>query len=152
MKWLTFEIQREPGFRLNLIDLGLLACVAGITIGLRAWIPGSVLVWLPLYVAFSFFLFCNVFRIGNRLEVLWYVPFVAIVLGTFRRPELLWPVVLSVCEPLRILLIVARLRRGNYRGIFCRGTSEPQLADADPEPPSQPGERANAPESHPLND
>jgi len=65
MTWLTFRIQRTPGFRFNLIDLILIAVVIALTVGWRAAYPVQHLYLLPLYVGASFFLFCNVFRIGN---------------------------------------------------------------------------------------
>ena len=37
--------------------------------------PDSNMYWLPPYVGLSFFLFCNVFRIGSRMEIFWYMPF-----------------------------------------------------------------------------
>ena len=123
MKWLTFEIQREPGFRFNLIDLLLILAIVAITLGLYLYFPNSHLVWLPLYVALSFFLFCNVFRIGNRSEIFWYVPFVALALYAFDRPDIFWPLILWTCEPLKVALIVVCVLRGRTRGIFAPRTS-----------------------------
>ncbi len=120
MKWLTFEIQREPGFRFNLIDLLLILALLAITYGLYRAAPDSHFVWLPLYVGASFFLFCNVFRIGNRMEVFWYLPFVVVVLCVHGRPEIFWPAVLLICEPLKIVLIAVCVVRGRTRGIFRR--------------------------------
>ena len=118
MKWLTFEIQREPGFRFNLIDLILLLAVAAAALALQQVSPGSHLIWLPPYVGFSFFLFCNVFRIGNRMEVFWYVPFLTLALCAHGYPNLFWPLILLVCEPLKVVLVVLCFVRGKYRGVL----------------------------------
>ena len=37
-----------------------------------------------------------------------------------RRPELYWPIILAVCEPLKLALIVYRIRQPNYVGIFSK--------------------------------
>ncbi|MDH5752082.1 MAG: hypothetical protein OEZ59_06650, partial [Deltaproteobacteria bacterium] len=64
MDWLSFKTRREPGFRLNIPDLIYL----GLTLWLSGWLfhrfPNTSLYGLPLYIVFTFFLFCNVFRIG----------------------------------------------------------------------------------------
>jgi len=124
MKWLTFEIQREPGFRFNLIDLGLIVAILVVTFVLHRVAPGSHFVWLPPYIGLSFFLFCNVFRIGNRLEVFWYVPFVTLALCLWSHPDVFWAWILAVCEPLKVVLIVVRIARGGYRGIFSKSGPE----------------------------
>jgi len=36
---------------------------------------GTGIALLPAYLGLTFFLFCNVFRVGNRLEIFWCVPF-----------------------------------------------------------------------------
>ena len=120
MKWRTFEVQREPGFRLNLTDLGLIALLVAASLGWRAVHPPDHLWVLPLYVGFSFFLFCNVFRIGNRAEVPWYLTFLAIAAWGLTRVEFPWLPLLAVCETLKLALILWRIRRGPYVGAFHR--------------------------------
>ncbi len=120
MRWHTHGICHEPGFRLSLIDLLML-----VSVGLLSWLgrdafTAHFIYLIPVYVGGSFFLFCNVFRIGNRLEACWYIPFVALSLYGLTRPDLYWLLVLGVCEPLRILLVIYRLRKGGYVGIFYR--------------------------------
>ncbi|MEW6264220.1 MAG: hypothetical protein AB1641_14215 [Thermodesulfobacteriota bacterium] len=118
MKWLTFEIQRAPGFRFNLIDLGLITGLAGLSLLLYRLLPEETFFLIPLYVGFSFFLFCNVFRIGNALERVWYVVFILLAAYGLHRPDRLWPLVLLVCEPLKASLILYRIIRGPYVGVF----------------------------------
>jgi len=118
MTWLTFRIQRTPGFRFNLIDLILIAVLLALTVGWRAAYPVQHLYLLPLYVGASFFLFCNVFRIGNRLEAPWYLTFVALTLYGFAQAEFPWLLLLSLCELLKWALIGYRIRRGPYVGAF----------------------------------
>ena len=118
MKWRTFEIQREPGFRFNLIDLSLIAALVAASTAWYALFPEDYLYLLPLYVGASFFLFCNVFRIGNRTEMPWYVTFVAITAYGFTRPEFPWLLLLVVGEGVKWALIGYRIRRGPYVGAF----------------------------------
>ncbi len=118
MRWRTFEVQREPGFRLNLTDLILVVALAAASAGWYALFPVQYLYLLPIYVGLSFFLFCNVFRVGNRVEPLWYVVFVAIAGWGLTRDEFPWLALLLVCETLKWALIAWRIRKGPYVGAF----------------------------------
>jgi len=118
MKWLISRIQREPGFRFNLIDLVLILALAAVCVGWYNLFDDNHLYLLPLYVGGSFFLFCNVFRIGNRLEAPWYLAFVALAAYGMRRQEFPWLMVLGVCEAIKWGLIAWRIRRGGYVGAF----------------------------------
>ncbi len=120
MKWLTFEIQRSPGFRFNLIDLLLILFLLGLAASLRLLIPGSSVYWVPLYLGLSFFVFCNIFRIGNRLEPWWYVPFfsAAVYCLLIQNIVLFWWLVLLLLEPLKWILIVYHVLKRSYHGAF----------------------------------
>ena len=118
MPWRTFEIQRAPGFRFNLTDLIFLVFLGALGGALFYIAPDSSLGWIPLYLGASFFLFCNVFRIGNHLEPFWYVPFTlcaGAAIYTFRL-EWFWWAVLGLLEPLKWGLIGYRIWRGPYVG------------------------------------
>ncbi len=120
MKWLTFEIQRAPGFRFNLIDLTLLLLLGSLAWWMQGAMPESTLFAVPLYVGLTFFLFCNIFRIGNRLERFWYLPFIPVAATCIHtgNEALMWWLVLLVFEPLKWGLIIHRYRRDDYRGAF----------------------------------
>lgn len=120
MKWLTFDIQREPGFRFNLIDLLLIVTLVAMSVVWGTAFPEQHLYLLPLYVGISFFLFCNVFRIGNRLEMPWYLTFVAIAGYGSTQSEFPWLLMLATCEPSKWALIGWRIWRGPYVGVFHR--------------------------------
>ena len=122
MRWLTFRVQREPGFRFNLTDFLLIAILIGLSAFVFKVYPYDYYFLLPVYIGGSFFLFCNVFRIGNRLEPYWYVTFLLLTVALIRTPAIYWPVMLGVCEPLKALLIVYRIRQPNYVGIFSRAS------------------------------
>ena len=119
MKWRTFEVQRrEPGFRLNLTDLIFIALLLSISGALYFIAMPGLLVLLVLYLGLSFFLFCNVFRIGNRLEAWWYIPFAAVACWGvgWHQLESMWWIILFVLEPWKWLLIGYRILSGHYVG------------------------------------
>ena len=125
MNWRTFEIQHEPGFRFNLIDFALLMALAAASVCWYALSDDAYLYLLPLYVGGSFFLFCNVFRIGNRMEVPWYLAFVTLTAYGMREPEFPWLLMLGACEAIKWGLIAWRIWRGPYVGAFRTRLSRP---------------------------
>ncbi len=118
MKHLTFKRQYGPGLRFNLTDLLFIIFLTALSYIMFFFIKVNYLYLLPLYIGFSFFLFCNVFRIGNDLEIFWYVPFVAVSIYGFFMTDNFWSLVLLICEPLKAALIIFRIRKGNYIGAF----------------------------------
>jgi len=119
---------QPPGLRIDRVDIVFIALLAGLSAVLWVAVPYEGLQWLPLYLGSTFFLFCNVFRIGNRLEQLWYVPFtlVAIYCLYTLQISLLWQIVAWVLEPLKWGLIAYRIVKGPYVGVFSRlGSATP---------------------------
>jgi hypothetical protein len=119
MKWLTFKVQKSPGFRFNLTDLGLIVLLVATAASLYLYLPQYSFFAIPLYVGMTFFLFCNVFRIGNKLEPLWYIPFFVLAAwGVYTlNMQMFWILVGCVIEPLKWVLIVYRMKKGPYWGI-----------------------------------
>jgi len=120
MRLRRFRAAHEPGFRLSLVDLIVLAGLCALSAWMRHIVPDHGVWLLPVYVGGSFFLFCNVFRVGNRVEAFWYVPFVVCVAVGLLFPGRLWWIVLSVCEPVRVAVIAYRIVKGPYVGVFSR--------------------------------
>jgi len=120
MKWVTFKTQLEPGFRINLNDLIVLLILTILSYVIYSMTEEGCIFLLPLYIGFTFFLFCNVFRIGNRLEAFWYVPFTLVTAFGFYHPDYLWTMILWICEPIKIILILYRVIKGPYVGVFHR--------------------------------
>lgn len=115
---MTFKIQRGTGFRVNLTDLAFIGFLIVLGQGIRSLQIDESLSYLPIYVGYSFFLFCNVFRIGLRLEALWYLPFVAFFIHEIANDRISWWIVLVIFEPLKVVLVAYRIVRGPYAGIF----------------------------------
>lgn len=129
MRWHIYKSRHEPGFRLNMVDIAML-----VSVSLISWYAGQAfadhyLHLIPLYVGLSFFFFCNIVRIGNHLEPFWYVPFVLLTLYGLTRPEIYWLLVLGVCEPIRVALVIYRIRQGNYKGAFYRVFNRAEESD-----------------------
>jgi len=106
--------------RLNLIDLALLAGAGAVSWLAHDAFTAHGLFWIPLYVAGTFFLFCNVFRIGNRLEPVWYLTFATVSAWGLLHPEYYWLAVLAICEPLKLALVIYVIRHGDYHGLGYR--------------------------------
>lgn len=125
MKWLTFKFQREPGFRFNITDLILISAACGLSLLIYRETPEISLYLIPLYLVFSFFLFCNVFRIGNKFELFWYIPFVLIsIISIYNfNFELFWYAILLILEPIKWTLITLKIKSNSYHGIFYRHNS-----------------------------
>ena len=122
MKWLTFKVQHEPGFRFNIADLMLISSVCGLSLVIHNKAPEISLYLILLYLVFSFFLFCNLFRIGNKLEIFWYVPFIIIsIISIYNfNFELFWYATILILEPIKWTLITIKIKSNSYHGIFYR--------------------------------
>lgn len=103
-----------------MIDIMVLVSVCLLSRFAREAFSDHYLYLIPIYVGISFFLFCNIFRIGNKLEIVWYIPFVLLTLHGMTDTDNYWLIVLAVCEPIRFALIACRLRKGKYVGAFYR--------------------------------
>jgi len=84
--------------------------------------------WIVPAALGHFFLFCNVFLVWRRLELLWAVAFVLnVVAHVFFDewdpwPSLLWQI------PVTLVVIAWQMRLPWYHGIFARQIN-PRLAD-----------------------
>ncbi len=120
MNWLTFEIKHSPGFRFNVIDFIFIVASGILSFLIYNETPNLSLYLIPLYLVFSFFLFCNVFRIGNKLEVFWYIPFTLIAIVSIYNfnLNLFWFGIMIILEPIKLILILYKIKNGPYYGIF----------------------------------
>ena len=106
----------SPGFRLSAVDVGVLA-IGGIAAATSASIAPSWCLAIGLPVA-HFFLFCNVFRISRRLELLWAGIFLILSASTLTWgvPGWLPTVIVSVC--VTVAVVVAEMRKPSYHGVW----------------------------------
>ena len=110
--------QCTTGFRLSRLD-GLVLCVTAVG---TPWLFEHIglIGLLPAFVALHFFLFCNVFRIRRRPELVWAACFVllAVCLTAFERMNAIDLMALQL--PVTFLLIGLELRQPSYHGIFAQ--------------------------------
>jgi len=119
VKWLTFKVQHEKGFRFNLTDLIFILFLAGLCAVIQLTVHDFRISFIPAYLALSFFMFCNIFRIGNKLEVFWYLPFVMVCAYCLHdlNINLFWLLCLLILEPIKWILITYNYLKGPYAGI-----------------------------------
>ncbi len=122
----TPSTSRTCGFRLSLLDAVILMVGAALSWWLQS--QSFPLCWIVPAALGHFFLFCNVFLVWRRLELLWAVAFVFNVAAhVFFNdldpwPSLLWQ------TPLTLAVIAWQMRSPWYHGIFARQINA-RLAD-----------------------
>ncbi len=105
----------KPGFRFWPQDAAVIAIGTLAT----AWLWGQVgsVSLLLLGVLLHFFLFCNVFRVRTRFELIWAVSFVLNAGAWQIADELSWQRLLGSQLAITVLVIGAELRSPSYHGI-----------------------------------
>jgi hypothetical protein len=122
----TLPKVRTFGFRFSASDAGIILCVIAITFLLK-W-AGSPLAWILPIVACHFFLFCNVFRVRPRFELIWASLFIINVLTWAVISKLEWNTILPAQIPVTVVIILAEMRTPRYHGIFADRLN-PRLPD-----------------------
>jgi hypothetical protein len=89
---------------------------------------GSALWWIIALVAAHFFLFCNVFRVVRRGELIWAVIFILNVGLWTLSDRLDWFNVLACQLPVTVGVIAWELKATRYHGIFADRLN-PRLPD-----------------------
>jgi hypothetical protein len=117
---------RTWGFRFSLTDA--LAILAFMSAAGLLWRLGSLLWWMLVIAAVHFFLFCNVFRIIRRRELVWAGFFILNVIAWTLLGLLTWPRVLLCQLPITVGLVVADMRSPGYHGVFA-SRQNPLLSD-----------------------
>ena len=115
----VFDVQKEKGFRINVLDMIFIALLIGSSVAIYFYIGAlGYYFLLPLYVGFTFFLFCNVFRLRTRDEMIWTFLFLTIVSITFESFPVSW-VVYTLCASffIQVILIAFHVGSEGYRGV-----------------------------------
>ncbi len=113
-----------PGFRMDRVDVIFLIFLVTLSATITTTIGEPAFALIPVYLGFTFFLFCNVFRIGNKLEPLWYLPFTAVSAWCLHtlNIDLFWWLIVIFLEPWKWTLIAYRIIKGPYFGIFSKAS------------------------------
>ncbi|MDI1312445.1 hypothetical protein [Prosthecobacter sp.] len=107
---------RRHGFRCSIGDALILA--AGL--GLSCWLHALdfPLAWIVPAALGHFFLFCNVFLVWRRWELLWASAFVLNVAAHLALGSLDWLSPLLFQLPITVLVIIWQIRSPWYHGIL----------------------------------
>jgi hypothetical protein len=105
-----------PGFRISLLDAVVLigGIIGAFVISSYAWWAGMVIG----FVVGHFFLFCNVFRIARKPELIWAAVFIVLIGATVLTGMPGWIVAFSVSFIVAVLLIYLEMQKCSYHGIF----------------------------------
>lgn len=118
--------RRTWGFRFSVTDAVALVALGAAAAGLHRL--GSSLWWLVAIAAGHFFLFCNVFRVVRRRELIWAALFVLNVGLWLLSGRLDWFSVLACQLPVSVGVVAWEIRATRYHGIFA-GRLNPSLND-----------------------
>ena len=105
----------SPGFRLSALDALILA--GGVAAAIFAPNPFAIIAATAIG---HFFLFCNVFRMSRRPELIWAATFTLLSAATlfFGLPG--WPATAALSFALAAILIARETRQPYYHGIAWR--------------------------------
>lgn len=107
---------RTWGFRFSFRDAIVLIVFGAVVAILHRF--GSSLSWIVAIVTGHFFLFCNVFRLMRRRELIWAAVFVVNVGLWLSLGRLDWSNVLACQLPISAGVIAWELRAARYHGVF----------------------------------
>jgi hypothetical protein len=115
LKPATPDPKFTPGFRLSFQDAIVLVAggVSSITLGRTFW-PASLIIAVALS---QFFLFCNVFRIPRRPELIWAGIFVVLSGGTILVGFPGWVATLATCFCTTVVLVIREMKKPSYHGV-----------------------------------
>ena len=122
MNFQIFKVQKEAGFRINLVDILFIMLLIGASIFIHKEIGYLDNIYLlSLYVGFTFFLFCNVFRLTTKYELIWTLIFALVTAISFHFFYENWVLLtIGVSSFVQLVEIVLHLRSDAYRGVFSR--------------------------------
>ena len=106
-----------PGFRLSVSDIAVL--IVGVIATVYLW--QKIAWWAGLMIAFPvghFFLFCNVFRIPRKPELIWASTFVILTSLTLLTEFPGWALTFVTSLAVSTLLVLRQLFQPGYHGVF----------------------------------
>lgn len=122
--------QRPAGFRIFFSDMSVAFCVMVVAWFIWYWAQGDklyqLLALLPLVILGHFFLFCNVFRISRKLELVWGIVFIIVALAHLdfdrRSPAawLFWLSMTTIQSPITVAVLIWAIFTEDYHGIGYR--------------------------------
>ncbi len=108
--------KRTWGVRFSVTDTGALVAFGVVAAGLH-WL-GSSLWSVVAIVGGHFFLFCNVFRVARRRELIWAALFILNVGFWLLLGRLGWFNVLACQLPVSAGIVAWEIKAARYHGVF----------------------------------
>lgn len=102
----------SPGFRFSFLD-GVVLTLAGVVLLLTEWrinLVGGLLLG-------HFFLFCNVFRMSRKLELLWSAAFLLLAVATIQYGIPGWWATGLGSILVALLVLLLEMRKPSYHGV-----------------------------------
>jgi hypothetical protein len=118
MKSRFFDRKSEPGFRISLSDLFFILLVMIASAAIYSTLESMVIAFIPLHLCGVFFLFCNVFRIRTRQELLWVCSYIASAAYSMMTGADFWSSILLVTTPMIVVVVTWAVMSGGYRGVL----------------------------------
>lgn len=117
---------RRHGFRMSALD-GVVLLLGTI---LTSWLRNEAfpLWWIVPMALGHFFLFCNVFLVWRRLELVWAAVFLILISGHLACGHTDWLSPLMMQMPVTLIVLWLQIRSPWYQGIFARQIN-PRLDD-----------------------
>lgn len=109
---------RKHGFQMSAFDGVVLLLGTILTIWLRN--EAFPLWWIVPMALGHFFLFCNVFLVWRRLELVWAAVLVVLISGHLAFGHTDWLSPLMMQMPVTLIVLWLQLRSPWYHGIFAR--------------------------------
>lgn len=123
---LTDEPRFTPGFRCSKLDVavlfigylitGDLAALALPALGTGNYALAVVVMGMALPII-AFFLFCNVFRVGRSLELVWAAFYVVMMVATIRYQLVDGRLSVTLSIGALFAVIYAEMRKPSYHGV-----------------------------------
>lgn len=108
----------KRGFRFSAVDAAIIVASVAATWLLLPRI--GVYAWIPIVGFGHFFLFCNVFRLRRRSELIWAAVFVVNFGAWAATGRFAWSSVLLFQTPVTVAAIVVQIRSPRYCGVFAK--------------------------------
>lgn len=110
--------RRTCGFRLSLADVFILAAGAAASAGWWFYI-GETALLIPFVVG-HYFLFCNVFRVRRKPELIWAAVFLLNCVAWAAVGYLSLPGIGGLQLVVTVAIIICEIRSDTYHGILAR--------------------------------
>lgn len=118
----VFTVNGKPltcGVRFSLVDGVVLIVGAGVTVWAWAYVPDLAMA-VP-FLLMHFFLFCNVFRVTRRPELIWSGVFIVnFMINSASSYVVNWPAICAIQLPITAYLLWRETTKPWYHGIACR--------------------------------